>query len=502
MEKYFRTSKQIGNPVMKSTFSLRIAILGLLALSALALWMPSTAHANAFFIQEMSGDGMAQGSAVVAAGSKPSNMFQNAANISFLEGLDLEFASTLYIGKGYFETAAGDRTYLDNPVLYVPHIFASYKVNDWLAIGLGGFIDFGLSVKWPDEWVGSHLVQFAGMQSFTINPNISFGPFKGFAFAIGFDAKYGSVEIKRRLTTGLPSPIDDSKSQIHLAGDTWGYGANIGVMYQPADWVRLGLGYRSMLKMAMKGGKAHFDVPVAFADNFPDQKFDATINLPHLLSGGIRFWPVENASIELDVWGTFWSSYDDLKFTFDQGLGLGPNARAKTQIEKQNFRDYIQVRLGSEWWAHEYFALRLGIMLDGGVVPDETVNPMLPDNHRINGCIGIGTKYKGFYLDVAYMLVWMLERDVSDVKENPLPGKYHWIVHDVSFSIGYHHDFLAAKEPDPNTPDASDLEDWVEPEEEVQQQPQTEPEQEAQQQPQTEQETTPETESTSDASQR
>jgi len=74
---------------------------------------------------------------------------------------------------------------------------------------------------------------------------------------------------------------------------------------------------------------------------------------------------------------------------------------------------------------------------------------MLPDNHRINSCIGIGIDYKGFTFDAAYMLVYMLERDVSNVEGNPLPGKYNWIVHDVTLSIGYHYDFFAKDKQEP-----------------------------------------------------
>lgn len=424
-----------------------IIVIIALALGFVGVFNPTKAFANAFFIQEMSGSGMAQGGAVVAGAGSPASMFQNAANITFLDGLHLELTGTMYIPDAKYKNPQGEVTKASDTPIITPHFFSSYKINDWVAVGLGVFVDFGLAVEWPDDWEGDHIVQYAGMTSFTINPNVSFGPFKGFAVAVGFDAKWGSIDIKRKMTLGLKPLSEESvTNQLHLGGSAWGFGANIGLMYQPVDWVRIGAAYRSAIKVSLDNGKADFDVIEPFGERFPDQNFKSSITLPHLISMGARFWPHETFSIELDLWVTMWSSYDKLTFDFEKGLEAGPDKRIYQQTEIKDFKDFIQVRLGAEWWVHEMVALRTGIMLDGGVIPDETLDPMLPDNHRINWSVGAGVNYKGFTFDAAYMLVYMLQRDVSNVASNPLPGTYNWIVHDVTLSIGYQYDFFAKDE--------------------------------------------------------
>lgn len=440
---------------MRIVGSTVIFVAGLwLLFGTIALW-PRPALANGFFIQEMSGDGMAQGGAVVAAGNKPSSLFQNAANLSFLDDMRFELVGTLYIPTGYYENPQGERTDVRTVPIAVPHFFWSWKINDWLAFGLGEFVDFGLAIHWPKDWEGDHIVTDAGLTSFTINPNVSFGPFHGFAIAAGFDAKWGAVDIRRRLTLGMepavPEGMSGYENEVHLGGDTWGFGGNLGLMYQPADWLRFGAGYRSGITMNMDNGKADFSVSPPFDQRFPDQDFKATINLPHLISSGVRFWPMETLSFELDFWYTMWSSYDKLEFEFEEGLEVAPDKRQYVQVEEKNYRDFIQVRLGGEWWFIEHFAVRAGIMLDGNVVPDDTLDPMLPDSHRINSCLGIGTEWYGFHADIAYMLVYPLPRDVSDNEKTPLPGKYKFATHDVTLGIGYRFDPLAG-EPDEAEP--------------------------------------------------
>ena len=414
----------------------------IIVLVAMAV-MPSLAYANAFFIQENSGDVMAQGGAVAAGGSTPASMFQNAANLSFIEDLHFQVNATVYIPKGSFKSKeTGETTEVQTGPQTVPAFFASWKINDWLAVGIAEFTAFGLSIDWPKNWEGKEIVTEAGINTFTINPNISFGPFHGFAVAAGFDALWGEISIKRDLQLGMdPLGEKGASSNVHLFGRAWGFGGNIGVMYQPAEWVRMGMHYRSAMKISLEEGKADFNPNSAFASWFPDQKFKADITLPHLFVAGARFWPTENIGIELDVWGTFWSTYDKLKFKFDKGLG--DNNNEKVQEEDKNYMDTYQLRIGAEWKFLDHYALRGGWMIDANPIPDDTLDPMLPDNNRINTCIGFGTEWYGFYADLAYMFVYLIPRDVSNVDNNPIPGKYTAYTHVLTFSVGYHFDPFA-----------------------------------------------------------
>ena len=417
----------------------------------LSLWMVlfcNSAWANGFFIQEMSGSGMAQAGAVVAAGDKPSNAFQNAANIAFIEGLHFELAGTTYIPTGTLEPATGGKENVGSDPIFVPHFFSSWKINDWLAVGVAEFTEFGLSTTWPDGWEGAHLVERSGLNSFTINPNVAFGPFEGFVVAVGFDAKWGQVDIKRSLTLGLnPAGSEDISNRVRMVGSTWGFGGNLGLMYQPAEWVRIGAAYRSTIKMKMTDGKADFTVVPQFASRFPDQNFDADIDLPHLVSAGVRFWPFEGFSVELDAWYTVWSVYDKLVFNFDKGLVLGPNKVLTTQTEVKDYHDAVQVRLGAEYkFYDDHLAVRGGFLYDGNPAPDDTVDPMMPDSDRIMPTIGFGAEWYGFYVDLGYMPVISLPRDVSDNEDNPLPAKFAFVTHDFSFSIGYHFDPFGSKD--------------------------------------------------------
>lgn len=413
-------------------------VLGAAAAASMLLWT-ARAGANGFYIQEMSAAMMAQGGAVVAAGGRPANQFQNAANLSFLNGLHVEFSGTTYVIKGSHESTTGGVTRPSTPPLFVPYVFASYRVNDWLAVGLSEFTAFGLKMQWPEDWEGRTLAIESALETFTINPNVSFGPFDGFAVAVGFDAMHGSFRILRGLNLGQPAPGDTARNTVDLRGRAWGFGANVGLMYQPADWVRIGVAYRSGIRISADDGTVDFDVGKAFSSRFPDQRFSGSLTLPHVVFAGARFWPRKDLSIELDVQWVQWSSYDTLRFELSRGLVLGPGANQMVLEEQKAWNDAIQLRLGAEWMGlDDHLAVRAGFLWDQNPVPDATLDPSLPDTERLMPTIGVGTQWYGVYLDVAYMPVFGLKRTARTAAGAPLGGTYSTMTHDFTFTVGYH----------------------------------------------------------------
>ncbi|HOU53965.1 MAG TPA: outer membrane protein transport protein [Myxococcota bacterium] len=402
---------------------------------------PSLASANGFYIQEMSAAGTGQAGALAAAGGRPATQFQNAANLSFSRGLQLEFTGTTYFISGTYENPQGQKTKNATPPIFVPYFFASYKVNDWLAVGIGEFTAFGLKSVWPSDWEGRTIAIESGLETFTINPNLSFGPIHGFAIAVGFNAVHGSFRVLQGLNLGQPAPGDTAANTVDLRGAAWGYGVNMGVSYQPAPWVRLGLAWRSGVRISTSNGTVDFDVGKAFQGQFPDQHFRGKLDLPNLVMGGVRFWPRKDLSLELDAQWVQWSSYDRLDFQLSEGIIVGPGQRQMSLTTEKRWKDTVQLRLGMEWVGlDEHLAVRAGFLWDQNPVPDSTVDPSLPDNHRLMPCISLGTKWSGFYLDLAYMPVFNLPRKAKVSDGAPMGGTFRNTTHDIIFTLGYHWD--------------------------------------------------------------
>jgi len=416
----------------------------------------SSAWASGFYVQEMSAIGMGQAGALVASGDRPSSQFANAANIGLLDGVWFEISGSTYIPVGEYENPRGDITKSTTDPIFAPQFFMSYKILPWLTIGFAEFVEFGLALDWPEGWEGGHSSHHSEISSFTLNPNIAFGPFCsdgkdygplcGLVIAVGFNAKYGFIDIRRSITTGLVPPGEDPSGTLRLTGDAWGFGANAGILYRPVKWMTLGFSYRSMIKMDLNQGKANFDVPTPYASRLPDQNFDSSLSLPHIIFSGVRFEPIENWTLEVDFQWVMWSVYKELEFNFSEGLEVGPGARQYTTVEEKNYKDVPQVRFGTQYKFYDnHFTVAAGILWDRNPVPDESLDALLPDSDRIIPSIAFGTEWYGFYADVGYMAVFFMDRTTEASSGTTLPGTFRTFTHNVTFTIGYHFDLVDGK---------------------------------------------------------
>jgi len=252
---------------------------------------------------------------------------------------------------------------------------------------------------------------------------------------------HGSFRVLQGLNLGQPAPGDTAANTVDLRGSAWGYGVNLGVSYQPAPWVRLGLAWRSGIRISASNGTVDFDVGKAFQGQFPDEHFRGKLDLPNIVMGGVRFWPRKDLSLELDAQWVQWSSYDRLEFRLSEGIIVGPGQRQMSLSTEKKWKDTVQLRLGLEWVGlNDHLAVRAGFLWDQNPVPDSTVDPSLPDNHRLMPCISLGTQWSGVYLDLAYMPVFNLPRKARTSDGAPMGGTFRNLTNDIIFTVGYHWD--------------------------------------------------------------
>ena len=267
---------------------MRIKILSTLASGIFALAFATPAFASGYLLYEASPSGMAQGGAMMADGSEASALFYNPAGLARLKGFNGQLAFTgYYAGNVSFRSSTtGVKESADPGFFALPTAFASYKANDWLTLGVGGYSAYGLGAKWPTGWSGYSQVKEATLASYQIQPTLAFGPWKGVSFAAGVDILFGSVDITRGI------PITDGKfGEARIAGGAAAIGFNAGVFYEPNEWVRLGATFRSPVKIKLNDGAADFTVPKAFEESFRDQRVTTSLTTPAMAGLGARFTP-------------------------------------------------------------------------------------------------------------------------------------------------------------------------------------------------------------------
>ncbi len=137
-----------------------------------------------------------------------------------------------------------------------------------------------------------------------------------------------------------------------------------------------------------------------------------------------------------------WSSYDKLEVTFEDVID--ENGNKLVTASERNYDNSFIARLGGEYNLTPEFDLRGGFLYDSNPVSDEKLDPTLPDADRLGFNIGFGYKLsKGVSIDVAYLFLRFVEREITNSKENysggisPFNGVYSSVAHLFGINFSY-----------------------------------------------------------------
>ena len=336
----------------------------------------------------------------------------------------------------------------------VPHTYITHQLNKNTWLGLGINAPFGLTTEYKSDWVGRYHTIKSAVKTININPSIAFKASEKVSLGAGISAMYLDGEFTNAIDFGLldflpGTPFSnwadgtlgpgqaDGRSKV--TGDSWGWGFNIGALFELSDDTRIGIHYRSEIEQRIKGD-AEFTLPTPDPDlvAFSDTDVKSTVDLPATASISAYHQINRRWAIMADYTWTGWSSIPELRFDFDNML-----ADAVTTFDwEDTFRASIGATYrpdGSTW------IYRFGAAYDESPIRDaETRSARLPDNDRIWVTIGTGFKpNEDLQIDIGYAHLFINDPKINktatgeDATRGALVGTYDSSVDILSIEARY-----------------------------------------------------------------
>ena len=397
------------------------------ALVAACGWLimaPASGLGSGFALYEAGARSSALGCAVVARADDLSAIFYNPAGLVQVPGFQVMGGLAFIIPRAEIVTQSGGvdtRTLMDSRVAAVPHFFTSYQLTDRVWLGLGLNSPFGLGIRYNDTWPGSVNVIKASIQTLNLNPTLAVKITDYLSAGGGLDIMYFNFNMKRQLPLPFLGP-----QTLHLEGDTWGVGFNLGLHLKPRDDIALGVSYRSQVRQQVEG-------PAQFQPyNALNARASGSIILPDTIFAGIMVRPLEKLSLEVGVIWTHWSLFRNFDLKFDNVLG--------TLSERKGWHDTWRGQVGVEYRALPWLDLRAGYALENEPMPDRYADYLVPSSdRRHNFSFGSGFRWRSMTIDLSYTLAYMPDRSVNtSLATGVLPSTFQGrLNHEVVCSLGY-----------------------------------------------------------------
>ncbi|MGR5299824.1 outer membrane protein transport protein [Vibrio alfacsensis] len=349
-------------------------------------------YAAGFQLSEHSAAGLGRanaGEAAIADGA--SVVAHNAAAITMFQSYELSVGASYIMpevrvtGNGEsdsFNNLLTNNDVVDNVI--VPSFYIAAPINDSWSWGLGIFTDFGLATEYPDDYLAGPIGGETSLESVIFNPAIAYRINDNFSVGGGGSVVYGQATLTRTLgiladAINAENGTNFKRSDIakSLDGDGWGYGFNLGALWEINKDHRFGVSYRSRVNVEFEGD-FYSDLPSSIA--LPGEKTtgDLTLNLPSITEFSGYHQITTPLAIHYSVMMTGWDVFEEIRATVD-----GQEVLQKDE----NFENSFKYALGATYQLNPSFTLRAGIAYDETPnVNDQSIS--LPDSDRINYSVG------------------------------------------------------------------------------------------------------------------
>ncbi|OBW91915.1 membrane protein [Gallibacterium genomosp. 3] len=285
----------------------------------------------------------------------------------------------------------------------VPYFYTVYPVNDRFSVGGGVNVNYGLATEFDN---GYNAGPFGGKTDLTtLNFNLS-GAYRvtnNFSIGAGLNAVYADAVVERHLGmlgagaaqklallahsnpaaaaqyTALASKalsLDKSTLLHKLEGDAWGYGWNIGAVYEFNENNRIGVSYHSHVDIDFDGDYTT-EIPAQLWSvlNIKGGNGDGSLTLPlpayWEVAGYHRVLP--KFAVTYSVKRTEWSRFQEL-YAHRGGQELFQ--------KDEKFSDTTRIALGFIYDVDDKLTLRAGVAHDESAVSKGHYSISIPDTDR------------------------------------------------------------------------------------------------------------------------
>lgn len=369
--------------------------------------MASLTQAAGFALIEQNASGLGNayaGQAAVAADA--STIFFNPAGLTMLPDRQVvmaghlikpqaEFSGSSNIGGGDGGDAGG--------LAIVPNAYLAYRLTPDIHVGVGMNAPFGLKTEYDSTWAGRTQAIKSELKTINLNPSIAWKATETLSLGAGLSVQYAKATLTNNAGgLGLAT----------IKGDDYGWGYNLGALWQISPATRIGLAYRSEVDQKLEG-KAEFSLnalantPVTASVTLPDS---ASLSVFHKLSPYV--------DLLVDVTWTGWSDFDELRILRTNGTTLG--------VTPENWSDSYRYSVGANYRMNDKITLRTGVAYDETPVSDVFRTARIPDEGRT--WLALGAQYRlsdKTALDFGYAHLFVKDAAISKLESGvTLTGTY------------------------------------------------------------------------------
>jgi len=254
--------------------------------------------------------------------------------------------------------------------------FLSYSVSPELKLGFALAGNFGAPLKYDSDWVGRYYVQETTLLGISLLPSMAYRVTPKLSLGAGVNAMYGIYKNKVAINNVDPAYGD---GQLKLDDNDWGWGGNLGLLYEVTSDTRIGLTWNSQVDLDFKGRAKFSGLAPGLSTLLSnrgtlDADIKVKIKVPQQLMGSIFTQVNDRWALLASVGWQQWSKFGQVQ------LGIDDTTDPRDITADLDFKDTWHGALGAQYRINDPWLLNFGIAYDSKFQEGSDVSPLLPVN--------------------------------------------------------------------------------------------------------------------------
>jgi len=380
-------------------------------------------HAAGFALSEQNASGLGNAYAGAAAAAEDaSTIFFNPAGMTYLEGSQIVGALHLIRTTGDFDNRNSQPAGVQplgneggdfGSLAAIPNFYYKQDINDQLKVGLGIGTPFGLKTEYDKNWLGRFQALKSELKTVNLNPSLAWRLSEQWSFGFGISAMWAQAELTSAVNLGATA------STINNKGKDWGFGYNLGAIYQITPDTRLGLAYRSKVEQHLKGdARSPFTALNGVPGSTLNTDITADLTLPETLSLSSFSRLDDHWDLLADITWTRWSQFQTLSILRDNG------SNTLIGSTQEHWNNTLRYSVGLNYRYSDSIKLRTGVAYDQEAIDNDRRTSRIPGNDRLWLSFGASWQYSPqTRLDAGYAHLFIKEASIYDDQRTPGPSK-------------------------------------------------------------------------------
>ncbi|NNC89213.1 MAG: long-chain fatty acid transporter [Akkermansiaceae bacterium] len=284
------------------------------------------------------------------------------------------------------------------PDVAVPYLYGAHRLTDNFSVGLGVLGRYGLKTDYSDAFANAAITDSSELITLTINPSVALRVNEKLTLGAGLDATYADATL-----TGTFEGFLGPGAVLRLEGDGWGFGFNLGVLYELSPATRFGLHYRSEVDIELEGSGVNPTELIVMTT-----AASADVTLPDSIEFSAYHELNSRWAVHGDVLWTDWSDFQELRATTSGGDLL--------LFNREEWKDAFRLAAGVTYKHNDKWTFRAGAAFDESPVPDGDRRTLrIPDGDRYWLSAGLTCRLNACYtVDVGYAHLFQDDATINE----------------------------------------------------------------------------------------